>query len=190
MTHYVIIGGSAAGIQAAEDTRRLDRTAEITVVSAEKHYPYSRCLISRYVEGKLTPEGLRFRTGHFFEDLGVRGLLNTRVERIDPAAKQVYCADGDAACPTTSCCWRPGRGRRRRRIPGAQLGNVFTFHTMEDAERIVNAARTAASTSSSWAPGSPAWRRPMPWRARAKRSRWSSARARSCPTSSIWRAAA
>ena len=140
MTHYVIIGASAAGIQAAEDTRRLDPDAEITVISAEKHYPYSRCLISRYVEGKLTPEGLRFRTGHFFEDQNVRALLGTRVERIDAAAKQVHCADG----PTLSydkLLLATGARPATPPIPGAQLGNVFTFHTMADAEHIVAAAQ-------------------------------------------------
>jgi len=69
----VIIGGSAAGIQAAEELRNLEPQAEITVISDEPHYPYSRCLISRYVEGKLAPEGLRFRTGRFFERHGISG---------------------------------------------------------------------------------------------------------------------
>ncbi len=142
MTRYVIIGGSAAGIQAAEDIRHLDAQGEITVLSAERHYPYSRCLISRYVEGKLTAEQLRFRTGHFFEDWRVRGLLNTLVERIDPQAKQVYCAD-KTSLPYDKLLLATGARPATPRIPGAQMGNVFTFHTLEDAERIASAARTA-----------------------------------------------
>ena len=141
MTRYVIIGGSAAGIQAAEDIRRLDARGEIIVLSAEKHYPYSRCLISRYAEGKLTAEQLRFRTGHFFEDWRVRGLLNTLVERIDPQAKQVHCAD-KTALSYDKLLLATGARPATPRIPGAQLSNVFTFHTLEDAERITNAART------------------------------------------------
>jgi nitrite reductase (NADH) large subunit len=140
MTHYVIIGASAAGIQAAEDIRRLDAQGQITVLSAEKHYPYSRCLISRYVEGKLAPADLQFRTGHFFEDWGVRGLLNTLVERIDPQTKQVHCAD-KSVIPYDKLLLATGARPATLRIPGVQLNNVFTFHTMEDAERIVTAAK-------------------------------------------------
>ncbi|MHB1357533.1 MAG: NAD(P)/FAD-dependent oxidoreductase [Anaerolineae bacterium] len=140
MTHYVIIGGSAAGIQAAEEIRRFDAQGEITVISSEKHYPYSRCLISRYVEGKLTLEGLRFRTGHFFDDLGVRGLLNVRVERIDPPTRQVFCADG-SVFGYDKLLLATGARPATPRIPGTQLSKVFNFHTMEDAEHITEAAR-------------------------------------------------
>jgi NAD(P)H-nitrite reductase large subunit len=71
----------------------------------------------------------------------VRGLLNTLVERIDPQTKQVHLAD-QSALPYDKLLLATGARPATPRIPGAQLGHVFTFHTMEDAERIVDAART------------------------------------------------
>jgi nitrite reductase (NADH) large subunit len=139
---YVIIGASAAGMQAAEDIRALDLLGEITVISAEKHYPYSRCLISRYVEGILPAEGLCFKTNHFFRDRNVVGLLDTRVEAIDPLAKQVRLASGQAL-PYDRLLLATGSRPFVPRIPGTQTGRVYPFHSMEDAERIADAAQAA-----------------------------------------------
>ena len=47
---YIIIGASAAGTQAAEEIRKIDNSADIKIFSKENYYPYSRCLISRYVD--------------------------------------------------------------------------------------------------------------------------------------------
>lgn len=138
----VIIGGSAAGIQAAEDLRRLEPGAQITVISDEPHYPYSRCLISRYVEGKLPAQALRFRTGRFFEQYNIDGWLGARVERIDPAAGHVELADGRQA-PYDRLLLATGSRPFIPNIPGLDLGNVFTFHSMADAEAIVAAGSEA-----------------------------------------------
>jgi NAD(P)H-nitrite reductase large subunit len=138
----VIIGGSAAGIQAAEELRGLEPQAEITVISDEPHYPYSRCLISRHVEGKLAPEGLRFRTGRFFEQHGINGWLGSRVERINSEGKTVHLADGRQA-PYDRLLIATGARPFVPGIPGLKQGNVFTFHSMADAEAIVSAAQDA-----------------------------------------------
>lgn len=140
----VIVGGSAAGIQAAEELRLLEPEAEITVISDERHYPYSRCLISRFVEGKLQLEGLRFRTGRFFTTHGITGWLGTRVERIEPSAKFVHLADGRQA-PYDRLLLATGSRPFVPSIPGLGLGNVFTFHSLSDAEGIVAASRDARS---------------------------------------------
>lgn len=140
--HYVIIGASAAGMQAAEDIRALDAQGDITVISAEKHYPYSRCLISRYVEGNLPAKGLCFKTDHFFQDRRVTGMLDTLVERVDPQAKQVHLASGKALA-YDRLLLATGSRPFVPRIPGAELGRVYPFHSMADAERIAQAATLA-----------------------------------------------
>ncbi|MBM3706707.1 MAG: NAD(P)/FAD-dependent oxidoreductase, partial [Actinobacteria bacterium] len=72
---YIIIGASAAGMQAAEEIRKIDRGADIKVFSKESYYPYSRCLISRYVDGRLKENNFFFKTDHFFEDLNIEVFL-------------------------------------------------------------------------------------------------------------------
>ena len=69
---YVIIGNSAAGINAAEEIGELDKKAKITVISDEKDIVYSRFLISRYLDGRLKEGQLYFKTEDFAFPLKVR----------------------------------------------------------------------------------------------------------------------
>ena len=52
MKHYVIVGNGIAAAGCIEGIRSADRTADITVLSAERHPVYCRPLISYYLEGK------------------------------------------------------------------------------------------------------------------------------------------
>ena len=45
MKKYVIIGASAAGLAAAEQIRKTDKTGDITVLTKESYLPYSRPII-------------------------------------------------------------------------------------------------------------------------------------------------
>ncbi|OQY18386.1 MAG: hypothetical protein B6I35_13115, partial [Anaerolineaceae bacterium 4572_32.2] len=53
-TRYVIVGGSAAGMAAAQAIRELDSHGAITVLSAEADPPYYRPLIPFIVDGRKT----------------------------------------------------------------------------------------------------------------------------------------
>src|SRR3989338_10363279 len=88
---YVIIGSSAAGAQAAEELCALDKDSKIVVVSQEGYQPYSRCLISRYADGRLLESELYFKTKDFFKRCGVEGILHTTVAKIDRPAKKLIC---------------------------------------------------------------------------------------------------
>jgi len=134
---YVIIGASAAGAQAAEELRRLDREAKITVITAEKYFPYSRCLISRFVDGRLGEDNLYFKTKHFFKDYRVEGVLNARVTGIDKGAKKVVCEDKKEfpydrlLVATGSSPWLP-------KVDGVGLEGVFSFHSLDDAHSVLD----------------------------------------------------
>src|SRR5512136_39227 len=49
----VIIGAHAAGVDAASAARKKDRTAEITLLTAEKHAGYSRCGLPFVLGGQI-----------------------------------------------------------------------------------------------------------------------------------------
>ena len=49
--NYVIIGAGAAGLSAAEELRKLDPAAGITILSAEPEI-YSRCMLHQYLGGE------------------------------------------------------------------------------------------------------------------------------------------
>ena len=51
-SHYVIVGGSAAGMAAAGAIRELDRQAKLTVFSEEAEQPYFRPLLPFLISGQ------------------------------------------------------------------------------------------------------------------------------------------
>jgi nitrite reductase (NADH) large subunit len=139
---YVIIGGSAAGAQAAEDIRKLDAAGDITLVTAENYIPYSRCLLSRYVDGRLKQENMYFKTGHFFADNGVTGLINVRATGIDRAARTVQLSTG-ASLAYDRLLLATGAHPVLPKVPGTDMGTVFAFHDLDDAKKILHAAAAA-----------------------------------------------
>ena len=56
--HYVIVGGSAAGMAAAQAVREQDAAGTITVLSAEPDRPYFRPLIPYLVSGRTSDDQL------------------------------------------------------------------------------------------------------------------------------------
>ena len=97
--NYVIIGNSAAAVGTIEGIRQIDKTGKITVISDEKYHTYSRPLISYWLMGKVTDKNIYYRSADFYEKNGVETMFDTRVTKIDPAAKNVVLADGS----TVSC---------------------------------------------------------------------------------------
>jgi len=133
---YIIIGASAAGMQAAEEIRKIDRGADIKVFSKENYYPYSRCLISRYVDGRLKENNFFFKTDHFFEDLNIEAFLGIEVAHIDKNAKKIFTNDNreyvyDRLLIAT------GSSPIVSGITGIELEGVCTFHSWDDAEIII-----------------------------------------------------
>jgi len=93
MMKYVIIGNSAAGIGAVEGIRQTDKQGEITIITNEPYHTYSRPLISYFLLGKVTEEGMKYRSSSFYKDNNCTLLANTTVTQID-AAKKIVLADG------------------------------------------------------------------------------------------------
>src|SRR2546427_8880826 len=50
---YVILGNGIAGQTCAEDLRKADAEASITIVAAERHPLYNRVALPRYLRGQV-----------------------------------------------------------------------------------------------------------------------------------------
>ena len=61
---YVIIGSSAAGVNAVRELRKYDQEGEIILVSKDEHI-YSRCILHQYLSGERTLERLNFAEPDF-----------------------------------------------------------------------------------------------------------------------------
>ena len=147
----VIVGGVAGGMSAATRLRRLDESAQITVVERSGHVSYANCGLPYFVGGVIedeedlllqTPEALfeRFR-------LDVR--VDTEVTGIDSTAHEVTLRstlDGtECALPYDKLVLSPGAVPVRPPIPGYE--RVLSLRTVEDASRLAARATGATATA-------------------------------------------
>ena len=92
---HIVVGAGPAGVVAAETLRKLQPSAEITLVGDEPEAPYSRMALPYYLVKQIAEEGTHLRKGadHFAKQhITVR---QDRVSAINRAQKQVTLAGGD-----------------------------------------------------------------------------------------------
>ena len=110
----VVIGGVAAGPKAAARARRLDPTAEITIVEKGELLSYAGCGLPYYISGMVedrrqlmtTPIGVMRDPQFFAQVKDIRVLNRTEAVKIDRQAKEVEVQNVDSGemqrLPTTS----------------------------------------------------------------------------------------
>jgi len=132
---HVIIGNSAAGIGAVEGIRQVDKQGEITIITNEPYHTYSRPLISYFLLGKVTEDGMKYRGGSFYKDNNCTLLTNTAVTQID-AAKKVVLSDGKKI-PYDKLLVATGSSPFVPPFDGLDtVKNKCTFMSLDDAKKL------------------------------------------------------
>ncbi|MDR3185916.1 MAG: FAD-dependent oxidoreductase [Christensenellaceae bacterium] len=138
---HVIIGNSAAAIGAVEGIREIEKASEIVLISDEKHFTYSRPLISYYLEGKTDRAHMHYRDYDFYETNKCIPMLGVTATKIDVKKKRVLTVDNSFVAydkllvATGSKAFVP-------RIEGLDSVNEkYTFMNLDDAESLLNALR-------------------------------------------------
>lgn len=136
---YAIIGSSAAGISAAEELRRLEESAEITVISMEERI-YSRCMLHKYLSGERSADGMKFIRDGFFSELGIQFLGGRSVISIQESAHTLSLDDGSQVA-YDKLLIAAGASYYIPPIPNFRDAvNVLGFRGMEDADKLIKAA--------------------------------------------------
>ncbi|SFR09162.1 NAD(P)/FAD-dependent oxidoreductase [Desulfoscipio geothermicus] len=91
---YLILGASAAGINAAKTIRELDSAGDITVISRDEQV-YSRCMLHHVISGERSPEKAGFVEADFFKRYNVRWLAGRETISLDTAGKKVKLSNGE-----------------------------------------------------------------------------------------------
>ena len=91
---YVILGASAAGVNAVRELRRFDQEGEIVLVSKDKDI-YSRCILHQYLCGERTLERLNFAEPDFETLYRVNWMRGREAVGLDRAKKQVILDGGE-----------------------------------------------------------------------------------------------
>ncbi len=89
MRQLLIIGGSDAGISAAQQAKELAPATEVTIVVADRYPNFSICGLPLYLSGEVSDwRTLAHRTTEDIEKEGVRLLLEHTATSIDAVVKE------------------------------------------------------------------------------------------------------
>ena len=133
---YVIIGNSAAGIGAVQGFRELDKDGDITMISDENYHTYSRPLISYWLKGDVTEEGMKYRPNEFYTENKVNALLGKKVVSIDKKNKTVLMDDASVT-EYDKLLVATGSNPFVPQLEGLdKVKNKFTFMKMDDVRAV------------------------------------------------------
>ena len=137
---YIIIGGGLAGGKAVDGIRQVDETGEVAVVTVEPHRPYERPPLSKdYLRGEAGLESVYVEDAAHYDAADAEILTGVRATRVVPDKRRVELDDGRELGYEKLLLATGGRAWRLP-LPGNDLENVFTLRTIEDSERIREAA--------------------------------------------------
>ncbi len=141
-TRQVIIGNSAAGLNAAKAIRSRDSVCQVTMISAESCLAYSPVLLPYYLSGKIRKQGLFIADREFHRQNEIELLLGNEVTSIDVDRQIVVLSDGTVV-QYDNLLVATGGSPKTLNVPGGDMATVMTLRTVDDAERILKVSRNA-----------------------------------------------
>ena len=141
---YLVIGGSAAGTTAAEVIRSLSPNSSITIVTDENYEQYSRVLLPHYIRGKVSREQVFLKKPDWYVDKNIELTAGIKAIKLNPNEHQVVFSD-ESTCKYGKLLIAIGGYVIKLGVPGADLENVLYMRTIEDGDKIVKVAGSAAA---------------------------------------------
>ena len=137
MVDTVVIAGAGHGAGQVVATLKQKRFAgKIILIGDEPHLPYQRPPLSKkFLSGDLDAERLHFKPPSFYDDPQIDVHLNTRIERIDRAGKEVIASDG-VEFTYDKLVLALGSRVRKIEVPGHELPGIHYLRSIADVEAI------------------------------------------------------
>lgn len=139
---YVVLGSSAAGINGVRELRRLDKKAEIILISKDETI-YSRCILHQYLAGERDRESLCFAEKNFESLYRITWMKGRSCVGLKREEKKVLLDGGEEVSydklliATGSHTFIPPVKNLKESV------NVVGFRNIEDMEILKKAAETA-----------------------------------------------
>ena len=140
MKTYLIIGNGVAGTTAAETIRKQDPTGSITILSEEDIPFYYRIRLNEFIAGDVGEDKLSAKKEAWYQEQRLDLRLNTRIIRLDAAAKQLTTESGETVTfdrlllATGSHSFLPP-------MEGIAQQGVFSLRHIKDARAILAQAK-------------------------------------------------
>lgn len=128
--NYLIIGGGIAGTTTAEELRKRNASANITIIEQEPHRLYTKVLLAKYVTGDLDRERLFLKKPEWYAEKNIELMSGARVLKIDAKNKFVLTSE-DREVPFDKLVIATGAEPRMLDI---DMRGIAYFRTLDDAE--------------------------------------------------------
>jgi NADH oxidase (H2O2-forming) len=147
----IIIGAHAAAVDAASAARKKDRTAEIILLTTEKHAGYSRCGIP-FVLGGHIPKftDLIVYPASYYQMMKLDLRTETAATNVDTKAKTVEIIDKTGKTETLSydsLIFATGANAFIPPIKGREKRGLMPVRTIEDGENIDQEIKNGAKSA-------------------------------------------
>lgn len=149
--HIIIIGAHAAGVDAASAAKKTDRTAEITLITEEKHAGYSRCGLPFVLGGQIPnfSDLIVFQPSYFkMQNLTLK--TETKATKIDTNAKTVETVDNSGKTETLlydSLIIATGASPFMPPIKGKEKKDIYSLRALEDGQKLEEVVKKGAKTA-------------------------------------------
>jgi NADH oxidase (H2O2-forming) len=149
--NIVIVGANAAGVEAASAARKKDRTAEITLLQAEKNAGYSRCGLPFVIGGHIASfQNLVVYPPAYFQMLKLNLRTETKATAINTKEKTVTLQTKEGATetlPYDALVIATGADAFMPPIKGKEKSGILSLRTIEDGARIDAAVKAGAKSA-------------------------------------------
>lgn len=134
---YVIIGNGTAGLSAAEEIRKRDKTASVVMVSDEPYDTYNRPMLTKSMLAGLQPEQIAVKENDWYEKNNIIRVLGRHVASIDTDIKQIVLEDGTKMV-YTKLIYALGAECFIPPIKGAGQEHVIAVRRLDDVMKIIS----------------------------------------------------
>jgi len=136
---YLLVGGGLASASAAETLKTEGAEGTITIVSAERAYPYHRPPLSKnYLIKHLTIEDIVVYSESFYKSHNIEVFLDTKVLSVSPEKKFIV-TDNQGSISYEKLLIATGSRIKKLDVPGSGLPGIYYLRTISDAESIQRA---------------------------------------------------
>ncbi len=147
----IIIGASAAGVDAASAARKKDRQAQITLINQEKYAGYSRCGLPFVIGGQIpTFNNLIVYPSAYFQMLKLNLITETTIKTINTKDKTVLAIDkagNSEVLQYDKLIIATGGYAFMPPIKGSDKQGIYKLRTLEDGEKIDQTIKDGAKTA-------------------------------------------
>lgn len=140
-------GGMVAGYAAKELVEHGLKPGELGIVSADSALPYERPPLSKtFLAGKDNEQSVLISPDSFYREHGIGIHLNTQIDRVDVAGKQLLDHTGQAF-RFHNLVLATGAAARRLDVPGSDRDTVLYLRSMSDSARLRDALKSASKVA-------------------------------------------